>query len=353
MSESSDWTLLARYLSRECSAEEKIQVEDLIASDPETQRLLESMKTVWNVPDPQPGTSNVNRLWSEIAEETGMATGVKTPRERSYRTISERVVGWFQPRLSSTWRYAAVAVLLMISSLTYFQAQEAGIFPWGRQAAEWVTLAVGSGDRDEITLSDGTRIRLDAGSILRYPEAFDGEERTVFLSGEGYFEVTSDVEKPFVVHADHAVVEVLGTRFNVRAWQVEHRVTVSVVEGKVALGSERRVPEAVEIAKGQTSTLLKTGLPSEPRSIDIDRHLGWMHQEAFFDSVPLQEILNQLERWYDVRFVLEDTAIAAEQLTMHIQTDSLDDALELISALTDLDCERTGRSVRLKPRNLQ
>jgi len=350
MSESSDWTLLARYLSGECSAEEKIQVEDLIASDPEKQRLIESMKTVWDVPDPQPGTSNVSRLWSEVAEETGIATGTEAPRKRRRRGIVERLTKWFQPQLRPVWRYAAVAALLIVSSLAYFQAQEAGTFPWSRLTVGWVTLAVESGARDEITLSDGTRIRLDAGTVLRYPEAFAGEERTVFLSGEGYFEVTSNVEKPFVVRADHAVVEVLGTRFNVRAWQAEQRVIIAVAEGKVALSSEKG-PEAVEIARGQTSTLLKTGLPSEPQSVDIDRHLGWMHQEAFFDSVPLQEILHQLERWYDVQFVLEDTVIAAEQLTVHIQTDSLDDALELISTLTDLDYQRTDHLIRLQPRD--
>jgi len=67
--------------------------------------------------------------------------------------------------------------------------------------------------------------------------------------------------------------------------------------------------------------------------------------------VPLHEILYQLERWYDVRFVLQDTSIAAEQLTVHIQSQSLDDVLELILALTGLDYQRTDDSVQLKPRD--
>ena len=349
MSGLSDWTLLARYLSGECSEEEKVQVEALIASDPEKQGLIASMSTVWDTPDPQSRTSDVSRLWGEIAEKTGITTRAEVPQECSRRGVAEGVIEWFRPKLRPTWRCAAVAVLLIVSSLAYFRAQEMGIFPWGRQAAEWVTLAVESGARDEITLSDGTWIRLDAGSVLRYPEVFDGDRRIVFLSGEGYFEVAPNAQKPFVVHADHAVVKVLGTQFNVRAWQSEQRVTVAVAEGKVSLGSEGRGQEAVEIVRGQTSTLPKNGPPSEPHSVDIEKHLGWMHQEAFFDSVPLQEILYQLERWYDVRFVLEDTSIAAEQLTVHLQSQSLDDVLELISALTGLDYQRTGRSVRLKP----
>ena len=341
---------MARYLSGECSEEEKAQVETLIASDPEKQRLIASMSTVWNTPPPQSRASDVSRLWDEIAKKTGIATGAEAPQERSRRGIAERMIEWLQPTLRPIWRYAAVAVLLIISSLAYFRAQEAGIFPWSKRTPEWVTLAVENGVHDELTLSDGTRIRLDAGSVLRYPEAFDGDERTVFLSGEGYFEV-SHAQKPFIVHADHAVVKVLGTRFNMRAWPSEQRVTVAVAKGKVLLGSEGRGQAAVEIVMGQTSTLPENGQPSEPHPVDIEKHLGWMRQEAFFDSVPLQEILYQLERWYDVRFVLEDTSTAAEQLTVHIQAQSLDDVLELISALTDLDYQRTDGSIRLKPRD--
>ena len=352
MNEASDWTLLARYLSGECSEEEKARVEALIASDPEKQRLIVSMRTVWDTPDLRSGTSDVSRLWDEIAEKTGIAARSEVPPERSHRGIAARLIEWFHPKLQPIRPYAAAAVLLIAVSMAYFWAQETAIFPWGRPAPELLTLGVESGARGELTLSDGTRIRLDAGSVLQYPEVFDEDERRVLLSGEGYFEVAPQAEKPFVVHADHAVVKVLGTKFNVRAWQPEQRVIVAVAEGKVALGSEGRGPEAVEIVKGQKSTLTKNGPPSEAHPVDIEKHLGWMHQEAFFDSVPLHEILYQLERWYNVRFVLEDTSIATEQLTLHIQAESLDDVLELISALTGLDCQHTDGAVRLKSKKL-
>jgi len=336
----SDWALLARYLSGECSEEEKAEVEAWIASDPEKQRLMASMRAVWDTPDPQPMTSDVSRLWDEIAEKTGIATKSEAPGDRSRQGVVVRMVEWFQPKVR---RYAAAAALLIVASLAYFWTS------WDRSASEFRTLAVEGGGRDELTLSDGTRIALDAGSLLRYPEVFNGDTREVFLSGEGYFGVAPDAEKPFVVHANHAVVTVLGTRFNVRAWGTEQRVTVAVAEGKVSLGSEGRVQEAVEIVKGQGSTLPAAGQPSEPQSVDIEKHMGWMHQEAFFDGAPLHEILYQLERWYNVRFVLEDAAVAAEQLTVHIQAKSLDDVLELISALTGLDYQRTDDLIRLEP----
>lgn len=345
MGGSSDWALLARYLSGECSEEEKAEVEIWIASDPERQRLVASMRAVWDAPAPQPMTSDVGKLWDEIAEKTGIAAKSEAPRDRSRQGVVVRMAEWFQPGVHPVRVYAAAAVLLMAVSLAYFWTS------WDRPTSEFRTLAVESGSRDEITLSDGTRIALDAGSTLRYPEVFSGDTREVFLSGEGYFEVAFDAEKPFVVHANHAVVTVLGTQFNVRAWQPEQRVAVAVAEGKVSLGSEGRVQETVEIAKGQGSTLPEDGQPSEPQPVDIEKHVGWLHQEAFFDGAPLREILYQLERWYNVQFALEDAAIAAEQLTLHIQAKSLDDVLELISALTGLDYQRTGDSVRLEPRD--
>ena len=172
MDEPSDWALLARYLSGESSEEEKAEVEAAIASDPEKQRLITSMRTVWETPEPQAGPSDGSRLWDDIAEKTGIAAGPEVARNRSRQRIAGRLVEWLQPQPKLVRYYAAAAVLLIVSPLAYYWSQETGIFPFFRQTQ--LTLAVESGASDQLTLSDGTRIRLDAGSILRYPEAFGG-----------------------------------------------------------------------------------------------------------------------------------------------------------------------------------
>ena len=260
--------------------------------------------------------------------------------------MGSRLVEWLQPQKLA--RYcAAAAALLVVSSLAYYGLQETGIYPFSRPA-RLSTLAVESGASDELALSDGTRIRLDAGSTLRYPESFRGDGRSVSLSGEGYFEVAPDADRPFRVHLDRAVVEVLGTRFNVRAWETEQRVTVAVAEGRVAFLSEREKKD-VEIGPGQMSTLTERGPPSAPSAADIDRHLGWMRREAFFDDASLRDVLFQLERWYGVQFALEDTSLAAERLSLHIRGESLEGVLELISVLTGLDCRRDDRRILLQP----
>ena len=337
MSAPSDWALLARYLSGECSAAEQAEVEAALAADPAKQHLIASMRTAWDAPEPQPGTSNTDRLWNELAERAGIAAASAAARERR---------SWLPP-LYALRRYAVAAVLLIICSLSYYALRDASFFQSRDQPAEWVEVAVAKGARDELTLSDGTRIWLDAGSSLQYPAAFSGGERRVLLAGEAYFEVAYSADKPFLIHANQAVVKVLGTKFNVRAWQLEKRVSVAVVEGKVALGANPKTRRGVEILKGQMSTLRQDGTPSAPRPADLERQLGWMQHKVSFDNVPLHEILYQLERWYGVQFALADNLLAAERLTIQIQAQPLNEVLELLAALTGLQYQQADGLVHL------
>lgn len=324
MSEAKDWELLARYLSGECSAAEKEQVEALAAADAETRRILDSMRAVWEREAPPAEEGDVDRLWDEVAAKAGIGgTGA-----------------WWRPLR----RYAAAAAVLLACSLGYYGLQGTGGAPSGVPVA-WEEIRVESGQRQTLTLGDGTQVHLDAGSVLRFPAAFEGERRAVMLDGEGYFEVRSDAARPFVVQAGPAVVTVLGTRFNVRAWRPEGRVTVAVAEGRVALGGDGAAE--VEIAGGQWSVLPQDGAPTAPQSVDVARHLGWMRQHAAFDDVPLHEILYQLERWYGVRFLLEDEAIGAERLTLRLEGQAFDEVMDLVGVLTGLESRRAGSTVRL------
>ena len=182
-----------------------------------------------------------------------------------------------------------------------------------------------------MVLSDGTRITLDAGSKLKCPDIFK-DTRDVYLTGEAYFEVAHDQNRPFRVHANHALVQVLGTKFNVRAWNENPAVSVAVVEGKVSLGhvGKTKSNQAI-IPKGYYSLLPDQGLPSTPTQVDIKQYLGWMHNEIRFRDVTVRETLAQLERWYNLEFVVNDESILKQRITVHIQQTNIDDLLELIS----------------------
>lgn len=348
MNEPTDWSLLARYLSGECSDEEKTELEAWITSDPENKRLVQFMKLVWNNPEARTQESDVKALWDEVAKKAGITAKPELKKISESTRFVPRTRKWPSQLHADSYRILRyAAAFFIVVTLGYLLSKRSTFFPWGQPAAELETFTVERGSRDTITLSDGTRIVLDAGSNLRYPERFKEGTREIFLNGEGYFEVTSDADRPFIVHANHAVIRVLGTKFNVRAWQPDQRVTVAVAEGRVSLRAEEGdALEKVVISKGQMSILPENGNPSEPIPVDVEKYLGWMHNEIVFEDAPLHEILFQLERWYDLQFVLADSAIAGEHVTVHIQKKSVDDILELISALSGLNYERQGRTIR-------
>ena len=323
--------ILAAYLSGECSAEDKEQFESWLKADPANQKEYDMLVKAINSSAKQNYKWNTDKLWLKIVKEADIVEKPKTI------PLTQRIFK------SHVWRIAAIFFLLLSLPLLYTQV----IQPY-YQSQQMENIIVENGQQKKIQLPDGSVVMLDAGSSFSYNKDFAGNTREVFLEGEGFFEVKPNPDKPFIVHANNAIVKVLGTKFNVRAWQQNKRVKVAVAEGKVSFRNKTKsIPHKVVLTKGQLSTLEENGTPSEPVTVDINKYIGWMDKEIIFNDAPLHEILFQVERWYNVKFELNDRAIADEHLTLHIQKKPLNDILELISALTDLKYKRKGKIVYL------
>ncbi|MCU7552563.1 FecR domain-containing protein [Chitinophagaceae bacterium LB-8] len=158
-----------------------------------------------------------------------------------------------------------------------------------------------------ISLSDGTRVWLNAGSALTYPVAFTSNERKVSITGEAYFEVTTSFssqsggqKRPFKVEANGVVTEVLGTHFNVNSYADEPDVKVTLLEG------------AVRINKNNASELLSPGEQAQVSSnikivkdVDLEEIMAWKNGRFQFGGVGIEEIMRQVSRWYDVEVIYE------------------------------------------------
>lgn len=332
MSEPVDSNLLARYLSDECSAEERTQVENALAADPALRRMVGQLRTVWHASNVCEHTTYLDEQWHQIAQRTGIG-----PSPADQGPLDRHIA----PLFSAIRRYAAVAAFLIACFATCYGVSS--IYT----ASERVTLQTQNGEHTKYTLSDGTMVWLDAGSTLRYPDGFTDDTRIVSLSGEAYFSVASDSSKLFLVQAEHGQITVTGTAFNVRSWPNEQKTIVAVVEGQVVLAAKGDASSAVSINPGQSSSVAINNSPSTPRPTDVLRHTAWMQRKAYFDNVPLSDILSQLERWYNVQCDLSNASVAQERLTIQLDAHSLNNALHLVTKLTDLQYERVGDHIIL------
>jgi ferric-dicitrate binding protein FerR (iron transport regulator) len=163
-----------------------------------------------------------------------------------------------------------------------------------------------SGMEFPVTLSDGTRVRLNAESRLHFPTRFTGGAREVVLEGEAFFKVTSDAARPFIVHAAGVEVRVTGTEFNLRAYDGERAVAATLVEGKVTLASGDR---EWALGPGTQARYDKAGGECVIRAVDTDHYTAWQSGRFIFRNERLEEVLDYLSRWYGFEYeFLDDEA---------------------------------------------
>lgn len=170
------------------------------------------------------------------------------------------------------------------------------------EALVYNTLRVPRGGEFKIKLQDGTIVHVNSGTVLRYPVKFVGEERRVYLSGEAYFDVQRDESKPFVVEMAESEIKVLGTEFNARAYPEEKRQLTTLVSGKVALTSQSG--KSVELTPGEQGEVEGTNVKKE--KIDVYIYTAWKDGKFVFRKQRLEDIMNIVERWYDVKVVFVD-----------------------------------------------
>lgn len=174
---------------------------------------------------------------------------------------------------------------------------------------EWATLMVPGKLDYKIVLKDGTTVWLNSLSSLRFPYVFTGKNREVYLTGEAYFQVAPQAAQPFIVHAGETAIEVLGTSFNIQAYEPAH-VTTSLVEGAVITRTKNATLKLTPgyqsvYAAGKFNTL----------TFDADNTLSWMNGSSHFHDATLRSIADIITRWYDVPIVFDNPALAKETLS--------------------------------------
>jgi transmembrane sensor len=219
------------------------------------------------------------------------------------------------------------------------------------------TLSTPRGGQYQISLPDGTKVWMNAASSLRYPTAFLGKQREVELNGEAYFEVAHLTHKggqkiPFIVHVDPfsrkrgMKVEVLGTHFNVMAYNDENSIRTTLLEGSVKVIKEN---ETSMLKAGQQAAFIKKenkiNIISNP---DLDLAVAWKNGYTSFRSADIKTIMHQVTRWYDVDIVYESD-IPERTFTGEVPRDArLSELLKIFEA-SNIHFIIEGRVIKLKP----
>ncbi|MEQ2911238.1 FecR family protein [Butyricimonas faecihominis] len=179
-----------------------------------------------------------------------------------------------------------------------------------------------------LTLSDGTRVFLNAETKLKFPTKFRKEERVVVLEGEAYFEVRKDATHPFIVKANDVDVKVLGTSFNLRSYSDENSIATTLVSGKVAVYAGEN---SEEIVPGEQAVYMKETGKMEVKPIDVTLYTAWHTGKFIFRNETLEEMMSYLARWYGVKYRFIDEG--AKKLQIGARLDRYNDMNPIIEML--------------------
>ena len=198
------------------------------------------------------------------------------------------------------------------------------------QKVSYITKTIPNGQKLTVSLPDSTIVKLNSGSTFRYPDEFSDTLREVFLEGEGFFEVSKDTGKPFIIHSANVDTRVLGTSFNISAYESEDDLKVAVATGRVEVSlasdqaqSEVLIPYQMFVYNKKNKTTTKA------EDISLEEILAWKEGRLMFKNATHHQILRKLERWYGVEFEVKKRMNIGEGYTAKFKPNlSLEKTLE-------------------------
>ena len=350
------WILVARKLSGESSVAEIRELETLLRIHPHLHFSTEIITNLWNQ-QVQKDLSLLESSYSshiERMKSQGIPLHAEATRDEGDTTylLHGSRNGHFSRNLAIA---ACLGVILLTGS--FFLIRNTRPKP---QAESDAQLAVSTkyGSRTNIQLPDGSKVWLNSGSTLTYDKDFGKRIREVVLSGEAFFDVVKNAEKPFVIHTASMDIKVLGTQFNVKSYANDHHAEASLIHGSIEVSLKKRGSEKILLKPNEKIVVVneaaveKDALPPQEKNklttdpiISVQKlnydekdstviETSWVDNKLYFSNESFEEIAVKMERWYGMPLIFHDSYVKNSRFTGSFTKETLEQALEALQFST-------------------
>ncbi len=218
---------------------------------------------------------------------------------------------------------------------------------------QYIESVTKNGEKDQVVLSDGTKIWINSGSILKYPDVFTGKNREVFLEGEAYFDVSHNRKKPFIITTSLIQVEVLGTEFNISSYPDDETIETTLVAGTVKITSinakSKFGKESYILKPNEKATFSKNNNTIAVDEVIPQYSTSWKDGRLFFNNETFEKIAKRLERWYDLEIELTNCKFKHNRYTCVVNKDkTIEHVLNLLDICTPIEYTIVGKTITIK-----
>lgn len=322
--------LLAKYFANETTPLENEFILKWRFQTPENEQYFSSAEKSWNSPDFLNSISGKHPTYPSFNAERAfekVAFHIAAEEQRN------------QGRLKPLF-YKVAASFLILGAVIL-------LYNWNNPKSAQHEFIAKYGEKKKMELSDGSIVYLNSGSKLSYSDDFNGIDRSVELIGEAFFEVKRNIKKPFIVRAGNTTTQVLGTSFNVNAYEPSKQ-EVSVFSGLVQVKSGQ---DSVLIKPNEQAKLIEERL--QVRNMDTHELIRWKNGILSFKEESLAEVVKRLERWYNVKIELGNDKLNSCHFTGTFENEKLMVVLEVLKNALALEYEINNNQIILKGRGCE
>jgi transmembrane sensor len=366
MSRDKIWHLFSRKLTNEASPEELHALHQLQEDNPTLFHEMEAIENLWNS-ETQEDTDYLEATY-HLHFEKMKKLGIEPKHiDDSEVYNGQESSSFFTPQRKKT---IAMFCLFAVAAVTFFFIKKptAGVHTQGADAVTAVKeVATKNGISTKMILPDGSTVWLNAGSKLDYTRIGTSGNREVQLTGEAFFDVVKNPDRPFIIHTSKIDVKVLGTKFNVKAYPNDKTVETSLVQGSVEVFVKNRPGEKYLLKPNQKLVLLNNAETDVLPKATVNRnsklpiiainHLtyrtddtmaietSWMQNKLVFENEAFADVARKMERWYDVKIQFRTSSLEDELLNGDFRKETLSQALDALQITTDFKYKIEGRTV--------
>ncbi|QGY43498.1 DUF4974 domain-containing protein [Maribellus comscasis] len=304
-------TIIA-HLNGSLREEELKKLNDWVAQSEENTKYYARVKDLWEAS--QPNISQIaetEKEWSKFLLNIG-----KGHRENMFSLLSNWQI---------VYRFAAILVIGLVVGVLVTKLNS-------KHEPGYLTSIAPAGSVSQMILADSTLVYLNAGSELRYSPETNNKKREVYLTGEAWFQVEKNKQKPFIVHTQYYDVQVTGTQFNVKSYPSDPEVTTTLEEGQVEIGSSEnfKLTKNISLQPGEQIVLNKKSKKLFVQNVDTQLFTSWKNNKLIFLNMNLKELIILLERRYGVDIEVFDDDILTYHYSGTIKNESILDIMQII-----------------------
>ncbi len=342
-----DFTLIAKCLNHEANDAETGRLNRWIAESAANRAEYDTIRKAWELASVASGLQE----WDSAgAKERFLLKVIES--QSGFMRPGSRPASSLRKLLPSLMKYAALVIILLgIPAILLIRKDKATPDqPFKGQTVTEISASMGS--KTHMTLADGSKVYLNAGSTITYGSEYNKHSREILLEGEAYFEVAKNTGKPFNVHAGNIIVHAIGTVFNVKAYPDESVVETTLVEGSVSVEVMNKVAHKLILMPREQVYYYQPAEPEQKngkilisKGIETDVFTSWINDELVINNETLGSLAVKLGRKYDVKFEFDDQSLKELRFTGVLRNETIEQILDILRISSSINYRIDKREI--------